>query len=132
MKDDIFGKLESEIRRVARLAKDMGMTFSIVSRMLVLQREGALVIVPMPRSYVEWHLIGDWQLCELLYSRSYRRRSTDYGEQKEVIPKSRTRKEIYAQWDDLANRPPRDISPLRYALRAALAGREVSSAPGPP
>ncbi len=96
---DTFGKLDSEISRVAKMAKKMGMTFSIVSRMLVLQGDGALVIVPMPRDRADWYRLRDWQLYELLYSRSYRRRSTDYGEEKPMVAKASTRKEIYAQWD---------------------------------
>ena len=98
---DTFTRLETEISRVAKRAKRMGMSLSIVSRMLVLQGEGALVMAPMPRHPVDWYRFGDWQLYELLYSRSYRRRSTDYGEEKFPPAISATRKEIYAQWDDL-------------------------------
>jgi hypothetical protein len=67
--------------------------------MLILQGEGTLVIAPMPRNYADWYQFGDWQLYELVYSRSYRRRSTDYGEKKSLAAKSSTRKEIYARWD---------------------------------
>src|ERR1700739_4943120 len=75
----------------------MGISLSIVSRMLVLQGKGAMVILPMPRNYATWYTLGDWWVYELLYARSYRRRSMDYGEEKALTCKSR--REFYAQWD---------------------------------
>src|SRR6267142_5316345 len=95
---DTFAE-RAEIRRVAAIAREMGMTLSIVSRMLVLRGEGAMVIAPLPLGYVDWDAFDDEQLYELLYSRSYRRSSNDYGEEKEIAAKSSTRKEIYANWD---------------------------------
>src|SRR3981189_284196 len=89
----------AEIRRVAGIARAMGLRLSVVSPMLVLQGEGALIIMPMPRDYADWDALGKpRQLYELLYSRSYRGRSNDYGEEKEIAAKSSTRKEIYANW----------------------------------
>jgi hypothetical protein len=107
MMQDTFGKedanLEKEIRRATREAKGMGIKLLIVSHMLVLQKagkEGIMIIVPMPRSYVQWQELRNWHLYELLYSRAYRRRTTDYGEEKPIAAKSSTRKEIYAKWDE--------------------------------
>jgi hypothetical protein len=98
---DTFGELEPLIKRITKEAKAMGMTLSIVSRTLILQGGGALVIMPMPRTRATWNRLTNWQLYEVLYSRSYRRRSADYGEEKEPIPKFSTRKEIYAKWDKI-------------------------------
>ena len=94
-----LGKLKAEIKRVSDMAEGMGISLSLVSGMMVLQGHGALVIAPAPRERADWYALGDWELYELLYTRSYRRRSADYGEQKERVIKSRTRKEIYAEWD---------------------------------
>jgi hypothetical protein len=60
-----------------------------------------LVIQPSFRTDEGWHRLDDWQLYELLYTRSYRRRSTDYGKRKPIISKSSTREEIYTDWDSL-------------------------------
>jgi len=96
----ISANLEAEITRVSRLAKKMGIKFSIVSGMMVLQGRGALVIQPLPLNYEEWQRVGDWQLYECLYARSYRRNNMDYGERKESASKSSTREEIYAAWEE--------------------------------
>jgi hypothetical protein len=105
-------RLESEIRRVTDIAEDMGISLTLVSGMLVLQGQGAMVITPAPRDRADWYSFGDWQLYELLYSRSYRRRSADYGEQKPSVTKSLTRKEIYAEWDRVAKHPLREAQSL--------------------
>jgi hypothetical protein len=95
------GELALEINRVSKVARRMGIRLSIVSGMLVLQGRGALVVQPMPPTCAKWQRFGDWELYELLYTRSYQRRSMDYGKKKETAAKSSTREEIYAAWDSL-------------------------------
>ena len=92
---------ELPVRRVARLAREMGIRLSIVSGMLILEGRETLVIQPVFRTDEGWRQLDDLQLYELLYSRSYRRRSTDYGKRKPIISKSSTREEIYTDWDSL-------------------------------
>lgn len=120
-----FGKLErgikSEIRRVTRLAKSMGIKLSVVSRMMILEGDGALVVMPIPRQCASWYQLGEHQLYEFLYARAYRRRSADYGEPKKPVLKSFTRREVYAQWDELFEAKPKlGVTPLSSSARSIV------------